>query len=289
MIRGLIFLALWAASPTPGQVGSTALYTDFESRPAPAVVEALREELDSLMAPDGLRFAWKSLPATDQSVWMELAVVKFSGRCEVLPFAGNSKTDARLGWTHISDGVVLPFAQVDCDAIRLFILKGLYGLPPQSRERVYGRAVGRVLAHELLHIFAKTASHGSHGVDQPTLTAPDLLCEHLVFDDHKPAVHMLRTNQMSIPAARPGSAQAGRDAYVRDGCGSCHGARGEGTRHGPALRAAGSFVDSVVLAAKLTKSETKMSQRARNLKVAAPSVAEDDISGLVRFLNETGR
>jgi len=45
-------------------------------------------------------------------------------------------------------------------------------------------------------------------------------------------------------------------------------------------------LNSVVLAAKLTKNQDRMYQRARNLKVTAPSLEEDEISGLVLFLNE---
>jgi cytochrome c553 len=286
MIRGLIFLGLWAASPTPGQVGSAALYTEFEKRPAPAVVQAIREETDSLMASNGLRFQWKSLPAADQSVWMELAVVKFSGRCEVLPFATNSLVDRRLGWTHISDGVVLPFAEVDCDAIGAYVRKDLLGLPAQSREKAFGRAVGRVTAHELLHVFAKTATHSSHGVDHPTLSVADLLADRMEFDELEPAVHMVRMNPQSVFRTARGSAEAGQDSYVHAGCASCHGEHGEGTPHGPVLRVSGRFLNSVILAAKLTKSQDKMCQRARTLKVASPSVAEDEIPDLALFLNE---
>jgi hypothetical protein len=72
---------------------------------------------------------------------------------------------------------------------------------------------------------------------------------------------------------------------VRDGCVSCHGTNGEGTPHGPALRPQVHPFNPVVLAAKLAKNQDKMLQRSRNLKVAPPSVAEDQISGLARFLN----
>jgi cytochrome c553 len=285
MIRALIFLGLWAALPTPGQVGSAALYTDFEHKPAPAVVQALREEVDFLMAPLGLHFEWTSLAANDQRVWMDLAVVKFSGRCEVLPFATNSHSDQRLGWTHISDGVVLPFAEVDCDAIRAYLLRDLSLLAPQSREKVFGRAVGRVMAHELLHVFARTAAHSDHGVDHPTLTISELLADRLEFDEREPEVHIVHINP-TVSQTRERSPQAGQNSYVRAGCGNCHGPRGEGTSHAPALRASGRVFNSVVLAAKLTKNQDKMYQRARNLKVAAPSLGEDEITDVVKFLNE---
>jgi len=273
----------------PGQVGSTALYTEFENRPAPAVAQAIHDEVESLMTPNGLRFEWESLPANDQRVWMELAVVKFSGRCEVLPFAAVSHADRRLGWTHMEGGEVLPFAEVDCEAIRAYIMKDLLRESPPSREKFFGRAIGRVAAHELLHIFARTAEHTSHGVGQPTLSVADLMADRLVFDELDPDIHIVRTNAAAVSRKGLGSPQTGRLSYVRNGCGGCHGARGEGTHYGPVLRVAGRLLNSVILAARLTKSQSKMCQRARELKVAAPSVSEDEIPDLASFFNETGQ
>ena len=286
MIRALIFLALWAALPPPDEVGSTALYTEFQHEASPAIVRAMRQEVDSLMAPDGLHFEWRSLPVTDNHVWTELAVVRFKGRCEVLPFATNSNSDGRLGWTHISDGVVLPFADVDCDAIRAYIQDHLFLLPPESRETLYGRAIGRVLAHELLHVFAKTAHHSSEGVDRPSLSREELLADHPEFADRENGLHILRMSRIPVKQPALGSPQAGRASYFRDGCSSCHGAQAEGTRHGPVLRIAGRILSSVILAAKLTKSQKKMAQRARSLKVAAPSLAEEELGDLASFLND---
>jgi cytochrome c553 len=286
MIRGLIFLALWAALPSPGQVGSAALYTEFEHKPTPAVVEALRDEVASLMSPNGLRFEWKSLPSNGQSAWTELAIVKFSGRCEVLPFATNSHSDRRLGWTHMSDGVVLPFAEVDCDAIQAYLLKDMALLLAPSREKVFGRAIGRVVTHELLHIFAQTAAHSDHGVDHPTLTVSELMADRSDLGEHLPPAHILHASEAPELQTGEGSLQTGESSYVRAGCANCHGGRGEGTPHAPALRVAGRVLNSVTLAAKLAKNQDTMWQRARSLKVATPSVAEDELSGLVRYLNE---
>jgi len=237
------------------------------------------------MAPAGLRFEWRSLPANDPQVATELAVVTFTGRCEVLESAGNSNAGIRLGWTHISDGAVLPFAGVDCDTVRAFLLKGLAGLPPQDRQKVLGRAIGRVTAHELLHIFAKTAHHSAHGVDQPVFSVEELMADRLVFDDHGPELHILRVSRAPASPDVPGSPQAGRSAYVRGGCGGCHGGEGEGTRRGPVLRGGGRISSPVILAAEIVKAERKMLQRARNVKVATPSLAEEDLSNVASFLN----
>jgi hypothetical protein len=282
----LVLLALWAVFPAPAQVGSVALYSDYQSQPSPVVVNALQEEVDSLMAPEGLRFEWRSLPADGRQVSTELAVITFKGRCEVLRAAPIASYTHRLGWSYISDGEVLPFAAVDCEAVGSYVMKRLLGLPASSREKALGRALGRVLAHELFHVFARTVHHSAHGVDQPAFSVEELLADRLVFDDREPDFHILRLGPETPPETAPGSSQAGRTIYARSGCTACHGPNGEGTRHGPVLRLAGRFFNSVTLTAKLAKSEHQMYQRAQSMKVSKPSLAEEELGDLVSFLNE---
>ena len=284
MIRALILLGLWAALPTPAQVGTAALYTDFRNEPAPGVLQALHQELDALMAPNGLHFVWKSLHENQFSASPELAVVTFSGRCDVLPPAPSPLPVTRLGWTHISDGIVLPFAEVDCNAILTYVSRDLWAKPAPSRESILGRAIARVTAHELLHILAGTAAHGDHGVDHPTLSVSQLLADDMRFDELEPAFHILRP--AALPAVRNNdSPLAGRATYARGGCVSCHGSHAEGTRRGPRLHVIGHALNPIVLAAKLAKNQNTMVQRARQMKLAPPSLDENDISDLVHFLN----
>jgi hypothetical protein len=164
-------------------------------------------------------------------------------------------------------------------------LRGLCAKPQQTRDAAFGRAIGRVVAHELLHIFAETAVHSDHGVDHPTLTVQDLLADHLEFAELEPMFHIVHAGPTTPPANQTAPAEAGRASYVRDGCVSCHGTNGEGTPHGPVLRRQVHPFNPVVLAAKLAKNQEKMLLRSRNLKLAPPSVTEDQISGLARFLN----
>src|SRR5208337_4711691 len=103
MTRNLIFLGLWAVLPTPGQVATAAFYTEFQHNPPPAVLQAIREEVALLLAPNGLHFEWRSFPETESSVWPELAVVTFIGRCEVIPLSAVPHRSERLGWTDLSN------------------------------------------------------------------------------------------------------------------------------------------------------------------------------------------
>jgi len=236
------------------------------------------------MAPDGLHFVWRSLPETESSVWPDLAVLTFTGRCEVLPLSSVPHRTQRLGCTHLTDKVILPFAQIDCDAIFEYLYADLWLKPPASREQLLGRAIGRVTAHELLHVFARTTAHGNHGVDRPSLAPSQLLADRVEFDASDSGMHILHLAAMPLSAdQRP--ALDGQASYVRGGCANCHGWTAEGTRRGPRLRALGRLLNPIVLAAKLAKSEDNMCRRARDMKLVPPSLDENDISDLVRFLN----
>jgi len=103
-------------------VAPIALYTQFQEDPPEAVTEALHDELDSVMAPMGLRFEWHSLTgARGNEVAVELAVLTFKGRCDVAGLMPRNGSPGALGWTHVSDGIILPFSDVDCDRIRGFV------------------------------------------------------------------------------------------------------------------------------------------------------------------------
>ena len=49
-------------------------------------------------------------------------------------------------------------------------------------EEVFGRAVARVVAHELYHILGRTCSHGHSGIARHSLSGQDLVAERLHFD-----------------------------------------------------------------------------------------------------------
>jgi len=44
---------------------------------------------------------------------------------------------------------------------------------------VFGRAIARVLAHELYHVLARTESHAAKGVAQRALSGSDLAADQL--------------------------------------------------------------------------------------------------------------
>ncbi len=183
----LLCLAL-AAWPAVGEqrgesVAPIALYTQFQQDPPPAVLASLQDEVESIMSPIGMHFEWRSLSASrGNEVSAELAVITFKGRCDTAGMASRSINPGALGWTHVSDGIILPFSDVDCDRIRGFIQKELLTLDHVGRVAAFGRAIGRVVAHELYHIFANTQHHGSDGVAKAAYTAQELVADDFQFE-----------------------------------------------------------------------------------------------------------
>ena len=169
------------------------LYTQFEQAPPGGVLEALQDEVASIMAPIGIRFEWRDLGKTGgHEVSAELAVVTFKGRCDAAGLLTRSRFEGALGWTHVSDGQILPFTDVSCDRVREFVQTGLLAFRVEDREAKYGRALGRVLAHELYHIFANTLRHGS-GVAKESYSVQDLLADDFQFEAKE--TRMLQTSR----------------------------------------------------------------------------------------------
>lgn len=181
-----------------GSAAPVTLFTQFEQEHSPAVIEVMKTELAAIMDPIGLNFEWRSIEGSpsDRSA-VELVVVAFKGSCrmeEVLGVRGNEA--GALGWTHTSDGVVLPFSDIDCDGIRRFIGRQVAHDSLHEREMLLGRAVGRVLAHELYHVFAHTKQHGNRGVAKPFYTASELVSDRFLLEQKE--TRALRT--LALPA-----------------------------------------------------------------------------------------
>ena len=165
------------------ELAPITLYTQFAEQPPAAVRDAMQDEVRTIMAPMGLRFRWMDLAESNgKQVSIELAVIDFNGRCDVGGLTARDENPGALGWTHISDGVILPFANVDCAAVRSFIQRELRDTRLQTRAATFGRALGRVLAHELYHIFANTTRHGSDGVGREYYNVEDLLAAGFQFE-----------------------------------------------------------------------------------------------------------
>jgi hypothetical protein len=278
--------ALSALSGTrDGSGAPLRIYTSFQPAPAKAVESFIQRELASLVAPIGLRLDWKSLAEPrDGDISLALVVVTFRGRCNVAGLEPRHIEPGALAWTHVSDGVILPFVDVDCDGLRDFLQTKLLKIDARFREQLYGRAIARVLGHELYHVFTETTHHGKEGVSQPTFTVADLLSDNFEFAEKE--FRTLRSSKLrSLLPPRKSRAPGGHAAYAAEGCSVCHGAAGEGTHWAPALRCAAKSVDPKVLTSRFDRKSEEMYRRARNLNLIWQFPSDDELREIVAVLS----
>jgi hypothetical protein len=156
----------------------------FDEHPSLMALAELRREVQAVLDIDGLEITWRDLKRnTQHEVFEHVVVARFHGECRMtdVPIAVSSRSGA-LGSTHISEGAIIPFADVDCRRVRDLIRPAALRQSPASLDTLLGRALGRVLAHELYHVLADTRKHARTGIAQPLLTGEQLVDDHLEFE-----------------------------------------------------------------------------------------------------------
>jgi hypothetical protein len=159
-----------------------ALYTEFTQTPPAAVERAIHKEVEGIMSPAGLRFDWHSLAESNGQVSTQLAVIHFKGRCDADDLRQEWQHSEALGWTHVSNGEILPFIFIDCESVRRFVQRQLRGMLPVRRDPLFGRAIARILAHELYHLLTQTTQHSTNGLAKASYSVGDLLAERFPFE-----------------------------------------------------------------------------------------------------------
>jgi hypothetical protein len=181
-------VAVWASMALPALSDempiAVRLYMNFQHEPAAHVLETMKAELQSIMAPAGIALEWRSLNRNEiDAASSLLAVMHFSGSCEPGAVQQASPPGGALGLTHVVDGRIVPFSNVDCDKVWNVLVRGIVCLPGRKWEGAFGRALARVSAHELYHILARTARHSSSGLARPWFTEIELLSDKLRFGE----------------------------------------------------------------------------------------------------------
>lgn len=154
----------------------------FESAHSSIAVQEMKRELGTLMEPLGFALDWRDraeIRAAEN--FQDLVVVDFRGRCLMeaadLPY----QRSGALARTPVADGRVLPFSEVECDQVRASLHSATWGSEGQQSDLTLGRALGRVLAHELYHVLNQTAAHANDGVAKRSLSRAELVSERLAF------------------------------------------------------------------------------------------------------------
>jgi hypothetical protein len=107
---------------------------------------------------------------------VEPVQVRLQGRCNMTGIERSARPATKaLGWTHVSDGKVLRFIDLDCNRLRVSLFSVMWGEDFQHRDFLLGRALGRVLAHELHHALGRATAHTESGLACAQIRAENLI------------------------------------------------------------------------------------------------------------------
>jgi hypothetical protein len=139
-------------------------------------------ELKRLLSPAAIQVSWTTGQMKQQvpGVYEHLVVGSFAGNCsvETLPQASEASAyGAVLAQTPIADGRILPYFTVNCPRLLRTLSPAMQPLSRAFREDLFGRALARIIAHELFHILVQTDEHAATGVAQAKLSFENLLAE----------------------------------------------------------------------------------------------------------------
>jgi len=175
MPRSLILLAAaltcaWSAAAT-----DVTVVVDFNGPYSDRSVEEMKREAAGIMKDSGLHLEWKSRDTVGVTSYPNLVLVRFKGRCVLEPEPMLYDERGPFAFTYSSDGDVLPFTEVACDHVTASVQSAISGDDFSRLDYLMGRALGRVVAHELVHILTRSEGHAHEGVAQPALSGRELI------------------------------------------------------------------------------------------------------------------
>ncbi len=168
--------ALLASACSAFATARVTLILKFDAAHSERSVSEMKSELQNLMHNSGVELSWRRIDEISSSdSFPSVVVVTFHGSCQLKPLAPPLPSEpVALASTHLSDGHIIPFADVECDRVRSS-LQSAHAEPGGMGDLLFWRALGRVLAHELHHIIDRTRDHTRQGITRKSLSPRDLI------------------------------------------------------------------------------------------------------------------
>ncbi len=143
---------------------SIGLLVEFPPQTSPIVLSWFHRETERVLQAAGMNVVLRKYGDTPNYESFErMVIIQIRGKC-ALPKSPGCRYGAPLGMTHITDGDVLPFIELDCGRI----LQALADCGCEARhtlpETVLGRALARVAAHEIVHVLTGSTKHDRYGL-----------------------------------------------------------------------------------------------------------------------------
>jgi hypothetical protein len=152
---------------------------DFQGPRSEQSVAEMKREFAGIMKDSTLRFDFRWRSQASEEALTDLVLVRFTGKCVLEPVGYLYDERGPMAFTYSTDGIVQPFSEVACDKVTSAVRSAMAGSDFANADVLLGRALGRVLAHEVVHMLSKSGAHGRTGVAKTALSGSQLIAPEL--------------------------------------------------------------------------------------------------------------
>ncbi len=152
---------------------------DIRGTFAPAALRQMEKEADSIIGTSGIHLDWRLRDQAFNTTFNDLVVLTFKGACMLEPAPPLYDELGPYAFTRTENGTVQPFGEVDCDHVVGAARAAMSHNDFPHADLLLGRALGRVVAHELVHMLTRSGQHTSEGIQKPALSGRQLIAGSL--------------------------------------------------------------------------------------------------------------
>ena len=173
-----LLLCLLAAVPVMAE--GVTIVLDFDGPKSDQSIAEMKREFTGIMKDTPLHFEFQTrAQAAGSTTSDNVVIVKFKGKCRFDPVPYLIDERGPMAFTFSTDGAVQPFSEVECDRVAQVVRPVMRGGDYARGDILLGRALGRVLAHEVVHILARSGDHGTSGIAKSALSGTQLIAPEL--------------------------------------------------------------------------------------------------------------
>jgi hypothetical protein len=174
-----ISAALVCAAAHAGFAEGVTIVLDFQEPQNQQSIAEMKREFAGIMKDSALTFDFKSRAEAGSLAFSNLVVVRLKGTCVLRPIPYLYDERGPLAFTYSTAGEVQPFTEVKCDQLTRSVQSAMSGGDFAHADLLMGRALGRVLAHEIVHMLTRSRAHGHEGVGRTALSGAQLIAPEL--------------------------------------------------------------------------------------------------------------
>ena len=175
------FVFAMSATSTHRIPSGLTVIMDFRGVHSDPSIREMERESGSILKNAGVKLDWRLRDQTDGQAYSDLVVMTFNGACQFDRSARVYDALGPLASTKTTDHRIESFGEVDCDHVISTARSAMFGGDFAQADTLVGRALGRVVVHEIVHMLTKSADHGRDGVFRESLSGRQLIAPTLAL------------------------------------------------------------------------------------------------------------